>query len=105
MYEQHIRDKIASLCIENDIAESKLSKLMGHSDSYIRGITSGRNMISLGELLYICEYFHITPDEFFRRDRNLPLVKRNIIEDIVALPVEDAEAIAKLIERLKAKQE
>lgn len=105
MYEQHIRDKIAGLCRDNNIAEAKLSKIMGHSDSYIRGITSGRNMISLVELLYICEYFHITPDEFFRTDRDLPLVKRTVIEDIIALPVEDVEAIANLIERLKSKQE
>lgn len=42
-----------------------MSTDLGHSKSYIQSISSGRAAPSLSEFLYICEYFGITPKEFF----------------------------------------
>ena len=65
-----IRDRITELRMQKDVSEYKMSLDMGHSTSYIRSITSGKALPSMGEFLYMCEYFGITPAEFF--DENIP---------------------------------
>ena len=39
--------------------------LFNPAELYIRGITSGRALPSLGELFNICAYFNMTPADFF----------------------------------------
>ena len=65
-----IRNRITQLRIQKNISEYKMSLDMGHSGSYINSIASGKAMPSMGEFLYMCEYFGITPAEFF--DENIP---------------------------------
>ena len=64
-YDKFIRDRITALRIKKNVSEYRMSLDLGHSDSYIRNITSGKALPSMGEFLYICEYFGITPQEFF----------------------------------------
>ena len=49
-----IRDRITKLRIQKDVSEYKMSLDMGHSTSYIRSITSGKALPSMGEFLYMC---------------------------------------------------
>ncbi|MFI3173133.1 MAG: helix-turn-helix transcriptional regulator [Eubacteriales bacterium] len=65
---------MALLCKTRNISEHKLSKELGHSKNYIQGITSGRSLPSLSEFLYICEYFTITPNDFFDEQTKHPLL-------------------------------
>lgn len=65
MYKQFIRDRITELRIQKGVSEYKMSLDMGHSKNYIRNITSGTALPAMGEFLYICEYFGITPKQFF----------------------------------------
>lgn len=41
-YEEFIRRRITELRIKKNVSEARMSKDMGHSNSYIRSITSGR---------------------------------------------------------------
>ena len=59
--EQFIRDRISRLRQEKQVSERKMSLDLGHSTSYIRSITSGRALPSMGEFLYICEYLGVMP--------------------------------------------
>lgn len=65
MDDQFIRDRITELRIQKGVSEYKMSLDLGHSKNYIRNITSGTALPSMGEFLYICEYFEITPKQFF----------------------------------------
>ena len=69
MEEQFIRDRLSKLREEKQVSERKMSLDLGHSTSYIRGITSGRSLPSMSEFLYICEYLGITPSEFFKEEK------------------------------------
>lgn len=102
--EKYVQRKIAELCATSGIPESKISLDLGRDRTYINKINAGKRMPSVGELMYICQYFKITPEEFFRTDAELvPLEKREIIEDILSLPVEDVKTLKPVIERLKQK--
>ena len=51
--------------IKKGVSESQMSYDLGHSRSYINNITSGKSLPSMIEFFYICDYFEITPFEFY----------------------------------------
>ena len=63
--EEFVRDRITQLRINKGISEYQLSYDLGHSRGYINNISSGKTMPSMREFFAICEYFKITPLEFF----------------------------------------
>lgn len=60
-----ISERITMLLEENHVSACELSMQLGKCKSYINKITSRKTLPSLQGLYDICEYFGITPDEFF----------------------------------------
>ncbi len=76
---------------------------LGHSNSYIRSITSGKALPSMSEFLYICEYFGITPKEFFDEDlKNTEQVK-HLYDLAKNMSEADLSALVNMAERLANK--
>lgn len=63
-----VADRITRIRIEHNISEYQLSLDLGFSKGYIQAISSGNIMPSLGALYKICDYFDITPAQFFSGD-------------------------------------
>ncbi|MEY8236612.1 XRE family transcriptional regulator [Clostridiaceae bacterium] len=101
MDEQFIRDRISGLRQEKQISERKMSLDLGHSTSYIRSITSGRALPSMGEFLYICEYLGVTPMEFFNVEQATTLTQQEAITHIYSMSDEDIRLLIGFIERMK----
>ncbi len=100
MNEDFIRKRITQLRIQKNVSEYKMSFDLGHSKSYIQSISSGRALPSLPELLYICDYFGITPAEFFKEDEENVLAVKKLNETVKNLNKEDIELLTKFAERL-----
>lgn len=62
---EFVRSRITELRIAKGVSEHRMSLDLDKCGSYIRGITSGRALPSLGELFNICAYFNMTPADFF----------------------------------------
>lgn len=62
---EFVRSRITELRIAKGVSEHRMSLDLDKCGSYIRGITSGRALPSLGELFNICTYFNMTPADFF----------------------------------------
>ncbi len=103
MTEHDIRKKITKLRMENNhLSEYQMSLDLGQSKGYIQGITSGRSLPSMKMFLSICEYFNISPSEFF--EEPIPTVmERKIRDEIKGLAEEDLEHILYIIRRMKTK--
>lgn len=101
MDEQFIRDRISSLREKIGVSERKMSLDLGRSTSYIRSITSGRALPSMGEFLYICDYLNITPMEFFNENAQTTQIQQKAIHSIRSMPEADIELILKIIERIE----
>lgn len=101
MEEQFIRDRLSKLREEKQVSERKMSLDLGHSTSYIRGITSGRSLPSMSEFLYICEYLGITPSEFFNEEKVTTLTQQKAIDYIYTMTDEDIQLLIGFIERMK----
>ncbi len=85
-----VQERITELRLARDISEYRLSKDLGYSKGYIQSISSGKTLPSMTALYEICDYFKITPREFFDDDSapDSELV-HNLIREIRRLPVEE----------------
>ena len=99
-----IRDRITELRMQKDVSEYKMSLDMGHSAGYIRSITSGKNLPSMGEFLYMCEYFGITPARALRREHPRAITAERTELARGQLPAEDIDALIAVAKRLVRKQ-
>lgn len=91
MDEMFVRNRITELRLEADISEHQLSLELGRSKSYIQSISSGRTSPSLSALFEICNYFNITPLEFFDSEIDNPELMHNIIANLKLLSNDDLE--------------
>jgi transcriptional regulator with XRE-family HTH domain len=65
MREEYIRERITQLRLQKGVSEYQMSYDLGHSRGYIYNISSGKALPPLKEFFAICDYFEITPMEFF----------------------------------------
>jgi len=99
--EAFIRSRITELRLKKGVSEYRMSTDMGHSKSYIQGITSGRAMPSVSEFLYMCEYFGITPRDFFDIDLENPALLEQARNALKTLDGNDLTLILNIIGRLQ----
>lgn len=104
MDENFIRNRISELRIQKNVSEYKMSLDLGHSKGYIQGISSGRALPSMSEFLYICDYFGITPKDFFdvNNDDTIKLHQLYIIAK--DLSDKDLDALIYIANHLKSNQ-
>ena len=62
---QFVRDRITQLRLKKGVSEYQMSYDLGHSRSYVYNISSGKSLPPIAEFLQICNYFDITPSQFF----------------------------------------
>ena len=100
MTAEFVRERITQLRIQKGVSEYKMSYDLGHSRGYINNISSGKTLPSMTEFFAICEYFEITPVEFFDIKVKNPTKITNLIESISKLNDEDMDLISKNVERM-----
>ena len=99
--EQFVRERITKLRLQKDISEYQLSYDLGHSRGYINNISSGKSLPSLSEFFVICDYFGITPADFFDTEHDNPVLISKIMEEIKELEEDDVLLLLAIIERMK----
>lgn len=69
---QFVRDRITQLRLKKGVSEYQMSYDLGHSRSYVYNISSGKSLPPMAEFLQICNYFDITPSQFFDESEENP---------------------------------
>lgn len=100
MYDDFVRERITQLRLKADISEYKLSRDLGHSRGYISNITRGKSLPSMGEFFAICDYFEITPLQFFDEEIEHPELISKALVGLNKLDESDIELILNNINRL-----
>lgn len=104
MYEDFVRNRISQLRISKGVSEYKMSYDLGHSRGYIYNISSGKALPPMSEFFAICNYFGITPREFFDEENSNPQLVKKAAEEMKSLDEDDMHLIIQFIERLKEKK-
>ncbi len=101
MYDKFVSDRITQLRLQKGVSEYKMSYELGHSRGYIYNISSGKSLPPLKEFFAICEYFGITPAEFFDDRLDNPELIQKAVKGMKTLDDSDILIILSLINRLQ----
>lgn len=100
MYETYVRERITQLRLQKGVSEYKMSYDLGHSRGYINNISSGKALPSMAEFFAICEYFGISPIDFFNEKACNPGMMQEILSALEQLSEEDLKLTQMNINRL-----
>lgn len=102
MYSEFTAQRIAQLRMQKEVSARAMSLSLGQNSSYINQVENGKTMPSLQVLFWICEYFGITPREFFDTDVRAPVKVQELMsaaKDLNAEQLDNLIAIAKDLRR------
>ena len=74
-----------------------MSLALGQNASYINRIESGKALPSLSLFFYICDYFQITPKDFFNDEKNNFYYTGELIREIQKLTGPQAQHLLAVI--------
>ena len=100
-YEEFVRERITQLRLKKGVSEYQMSYDLGHSRGYVYNISSGKALPPLKEFFSICEYFNLTPQQFFDESTDSPELIQQAVEGLKQLGEEDLLLLLKLISRRK----
>ncbi|MDO4268617.1 MAG: helix-turn-helix transcriptional regulator [Eubacteriales bacterium] len=102
---KHVSNRINTLLEIHKMSEYELSAKLGRSKSYINKIVSGKAYPSMQGLFDICDYFEITPEEFFSsaKTEDIQLIAQ-IHKDLKELDSETLALLHDIILRMKQNQ-
>ena len=100
---EFIRNRITQLRIQKGVSEYKMSYDLGHSRGYVNNISSGKTLPSMTEFLAICDYFDISPMEFFNTAASNPKLLNHTLQAIEQLDEDDLRLTLANVNRLLRK--
>lgn len=104
MYEEFTQNRIAQLRLQKEVSARDMSLSLGQNNSYINQIENKKALPSLQGLFYICEYFGITPQEFFDEGNAYPDRLAELVEDMKQLDEKALSLLAELAKQLIRKK-
>ena len=93
--------RLAQLRINKGVSARDMSLSIGQSPNYINGIEGGKNYPSMETFFYICDYFGITPKEFFDLESTNPSKAAELMEVVKVLPNERLDLLIELSKAIK----
>lgn len=93
--------RLTQLRMNKGVSARDMSLSIGQSPNYIIGIEGGKNYPSMETFFYICDYFGITPKEFFDLESSNPSKATELIEIIKTLPNEQLDLFIALGKAVK----
>ncbi len=96
-----VQERITALRIERNISEYRLSRDLGYSKGYIQSISSGKTLPSITALFEICDYFKISPKEFFDDSVTDSEIVCNLMQEIRSLTPEEQVSLYQFLSARK----
>lgn len=96
-YLKWIPKRISELRAQKGVSARDMSLSLGQSESYINKIENNRTLPSMAGFIYICEYFGITPQDFFNVNSASPQKFGEVVSSLEKLTVPQAEHIIMII--------
>lgn len=101
MNEEFFRQRLSQLRSQKGVSARDMSLTLGQSESYINKIENGKAFPSMQIFFYICDYFGISPKDFFDEDASNPVLLNTLIGDLKTLSDSQIANITNLVKDLK----
>ena len=99
-YEDFVPERIAQLRLQKGVSARDMSLSIGQNENYINRIENRKAKPSLTVLFYICDYFHITPQQFFDVGNPYPAQLADLMKDLKKLDYRTLELVVALVRKL-----
>ena len=100
LYEEMFSRRLAQLRMQKGVSARDMSLSLGQNQGYINSIENGKTFPTMTNFFYICEYLHITPQEFFEDGNADPETIRGLVENLKKLDGEQVDALSKIVDGL-----
>lgn len=104
-YKNYIRDRITQLRLQKNVSEYSMSLDLGLNRSYIQSISAGKALPSMDRFLDICDYFELTPKEFFDNSFDDPKLLATFVEEAKKLSDDDLLALIAIMKRMHSRND
>lgn len=101
MYEDFFAERITSLRNQKNVSAREMSLALGQNGSYINRIENRQALPSMQAFFYICEYFQISPQEFFDESNPAPVKINQIVEGSKTLDEFQLDTVIAVIKGLQ----
>ena len=103
MFEDFFIERLTSLRNQKNVSAREMSLALGQNDSYINRIENRLAFPSMQVFFYICEYFQITPQEFFDENNPAPGKINQITKEAKKLDDFQLDTVMSVIKGLQHK--
>ena len=100
MEKEHFIHRLTQLRLGKGVSARDMSLSLGQSAGYINNIENGVNLPSMTVFFYICEYFGITPKDFFDDDTIAPAGVNELAEAARTLSPENLEHLIAIVKAM-----
>jgi len=101
MDESFIAERLSKLRNLKGISARDMSLSIGQSPDYINKIENGRLIPSMSVFFNICDFFKITPKDFFDEDNKNPKLMNQITECLMEFDNDTLELLSELLLKLR----
>ena len=101
-YIEWFYNRLIELRTQKGVSARDMSLSLGQSESYINKIENRRTLPSFTGFLYICEYFRITPQDFFS-DGASPQKTNELLHELKKLTPEQTEHILQIVKDISGR--
>jgi len=101
-YIEWFYNRLTELRIQKGVSARDMSLSLGQSESYINKIENRRTLPSFTGFIYICEYFGITPRDFFD-DHAAPQKTKELLGILGKLTPAQSDHILQVVKDLTEK--
>ena len=99
-YAAFLRQRITELRMKINVSEYQMSLELGQNKNYIQGISSGKALPSMAQFFNICDYFNVTPMEFFDTESIHPELVNSILAEASSLDEDDLNLLFNVAHRM-----
>ena len=97
-------ERLTELRQQQGISARNMSLSLGQSENYINKIESKRSLPSLKVFFYICEYFGVTPKEFFDFDNENPKLMQELTDELRKLDYRETAHILEIVKDINKRR-
>jgi len=89
--------RLTQLRIKHGVSARDMSLSLGQNASYINNIENGKALPSMTVFFYICDYFNITPQDFFSYENQHPEKTKELKYDLHLLTDNQLNLVLSLV--------
>lgn len=101
MEKERFIKRLVELRMSKDVSARDMSLSIGQSENYINHIENGKAFPSMAVFFCICEYFNLTPGEFFDYEQRSPSGIRSLNESCKTLSEEQIKLLVSVADNMK----